>query len=150
MSDPSGSSPAPGAGIDREPRKPLETLYSSFSGVENSNISFRERRPARRNARGVINYDRVSNVGFPKVSVIGGHHGKGNRQHRALAQERRTKVVEAIIVLGVVLIASGILLALACLFGVVDEIVDYRLSTAVNERLDRMGERRRGNGSDRE
>lgn len=52
--------------------------------------------------------------------------------------------------LGVVLIVSGILLALACLFGVVDEIVDYRLSTAVNERLDRMGERRRGNGSDRE
>lgn len=59
-------------------------------------------------------------------------------------------MVEAIIVLGVVLIASGILLALACLFGVVDEIVDYRLSTAVNERLDRMGGRRRGNGSDRE
>ena len=59
-------------------------------------------------------------------------------------------MVEAIIVLGVVLIVSGILLALACLFGVVDEIVDYRLSTAVNERLDRMGERRRDNGSDRE
>lgn len=52
--------------------------------------------------------------------------------------------------LGVVLVVSGILLALACLFGVVDEIVDYRLSTAVNERLDRMGERRRDNGSDRE
>lgn len=98
----------------------------------------------------MINYDRVSNVGFPKVSVIGGHHGKGNRPHRAPAQERRSKVVGAIIVLGIVLVVSGILLALACLFGVIDEIVDYRLSTAVNERLDRMGERRRDNGSDRE
>ena len=59
-------------------------------------------------------------------------------------------MVEVIIVLGIVLIASGTLLALACLFGVIDEIVDYRLSTAINERLDRMGERRRDNGSDRE
>lgn len=59
-------------------------------------------------------------------------------------------MVEVIIVLGVVLIVSGILLALACLFGVIDEIVDYRMSTAINERLDRMGERRRDDGSDRE